>query len=195
MPKKPTIAFLAGAFALVSFSAFAIDIPDYGSKNFNPSGDTPTYLTNESAPVSTRTADTTASDWSAEEAAAPVPAAVAPAPSARNVGRHARYATAEKSAKHPLGKSRSMGHSMRSPPVNPGKATKAPSFHNSAAQPRTVSKRPPWVTNARGMAKSGPASAAKTTTAKHGKAGTRHARAAIIHQMTAALATALPKEA
>lgn len=68
---KLTTTFLAAALAFASVPAFAVDLPDYGSKNFNPSGDTPTYFTNESAPVAARTADTSERDWSAVDAIAP----------------------------------------------------------------------------------------------------------------------------
>jgi hypothetical protein len=136
MLNKLTITFLAGALTLVSLPALAFDIPETGSKNFSPSGNTPSYFANESAPISARTADTTASDFTAEEAEAPTPSGIAASPSGhRSAGRHGRYASAQKFRKHTPGKS---------------------SFHNSATQTRTV----------------------RTTTAKHGKAGARHARAA-----------------
>jgi len=64
MLKLRTILF-AGAFAVAAAPAIAVDLPDYGSKNFSPAGDTPSYFANEAAPVSARTADTTARDWSA----------------------------------------------------------------------------------------------------------------------------------
>src|SRR5580692_6972898 len=62
---KLTITFLAGALAYACLPALAVELPDYGSKNFSPSGDTPSYFANEAAPVSARTADTTQGDWSA----------------------------------------------------------------------------------------------------------------------------------
>jgi hypothetical protein len=168
MPNKLTITFIAGALALASFSAFAFDIPDSGSKNFSPSGDTPTYLTNENVPVSARTADTTPRDWSAVEAAAPAPSVVGSIPPAHtDTGRHGRYGSAQGSPKHTLGKSRAEGHSTRF-----GKQI---------------------IGN--GMAKSGPASATKTKTAKHGKVSARHAVAATTHPAAIAGTMALPKEA
>src|ERR1700730_8463507 len=101
-------AVLIGAFGLASLPALALDLPDSGSKNFSPGNDTPTHFANESVPVSARTADTTATDFSAEEAAAPVPSVVRPAhPS---TARHGKYASAQKSAKHTSGKSRSNNH-------------------------------------------------------------------------------------
>jgi len=89
MLKNLTPIFLEAALAFVSFMAFAIEVPDYGSKNFSPIGDTPTYLTNESIPLSTKTADTTPGDSTAQDAAAPMSCIAAAVPSAhRNAGRH-----------------------------------------------------------------------------------------------------------
>ena len=129
MPSKLTITYFAAALAIVSVPAFAVDIPDSGSKNFSPAGDTPTYFTNESVPISARTADTNASDFTAEEAAAPVPAVTVPVPAARaNTGRHGRYGSVQRSVRHTLGQSRGMYHSTR--------------FTTAATQTRTVSKQP-----------------------------------------------------
>jgi hypothetical protein len=68
---KPTIASFASALAPASSLAFAADLSDYGSKNFNPPDGTPAYFANEDLPMSARTADTTERDWSAVEAMAP----------------------------------------------------------------------------------------------------------------------------
>lgn len=151
MLNKLTIAFVAGALAFASFPAFAVDIPDSGSKNFSPTGDTPSYFTNESTPISARTADTTERDWSAADDAAPAPSTAEAAPSRAPSGRHGKYASAQRSGKHTFGKSRGATHSAK---ASIGKTPKTASHYNAAA-----------------------ASAAKTTTAKHGKASARHAGA------------------
>src|SRR5438552_116399 len=91
MLNKGTIAFLAAALVLAGFPASAFDLPDYGSKNFSPASDTPTYFANETAPVSARIADTTDNDWSEVEAAAPVASAAAAAWPRASSGRHGRY--------------------------------------------------------------------------------------------------------
>jgi hypothetical protein len=165
------IAGLTGALALASAPALALDLPDSGSKNFSPGNDTPTHFANESVPVSARTADTTATDFSAEEAAAPVPSVVRPAhPS---TARHGKYASAQKSAKHTSGKSRSNNHTARG-----AGAHRRESAYHSPAQAGTAGKRPASVEKsvrvARGESKSVTPSAAKTATARHGKAGARH---------------------
>ncbi|MBV9200712.1 MAG: hypothetical protein JOY83_13475 [Alphaproteobacteria bacterium] len=106
---KLTITVLAGVAAFAYVPAFAVDLPDYGSKNFSPSGDTPSYFANESAPVSARTADTTERDWSVVDEMAPARRYE----SARSVhsrgGRHGRYTIAGRSARP--GASRSGGNS------------------------------------------------------------------------------------
>jgi len=185
MLKNLTPIFLEAALAFVSFMAFAIDVLDYGSKNFSPIGDTPTYFINESIPVSTRTADTTAGDSAAQEAAAPMPCVAVAVPSAhRNAGRHARYAPVQRSSMH-TGKYRDTGHTTRSAKANRGEATKTASLRNSATQARSVSKKTVWSVNARGTTKSRAAGSAKTTTAKQGKASARHATASSAKTTTA----------
>jgi hypothetical protein len=108
-------AVLIGAFGLASLPVLALDLPDSGSKNFSPGNDTPTHFANASVPVSARTADTTASDFSAEEAAAPVQSAVRRATSAHpSTVRHGKY-------KHASGKSR--GNNSASVYHSPAHAT------------------------------------------------------------------------
>ncbi len=172
-------AVLAGALALASLPALALDLPDSGSKNFSPGNDTPTHFANETVPVSARTADTTASDFSAEEAAAPVPSVVRPSASAHpSTARHGKYA--RKSAKHTAGKSRGNSHSARGETANSGKSVRTGSVYHSPTQVRTAGKGPASaersvrVAGARSGSKSVTPSAAKTVTAKHGKAGARH---------------------
>jgi hypothetical protein len=182
MLENLTPILLKAALAFLSFIAFAIDVPDYGSKNFSPIGDTPTYFINESIPVSTRTADTTAGDSTAQEAAAPMPCVAAAVSSAhRNAGRHARYAPVQRSSL----KSRDTGHATRSARANRGEATKTASLRSSATEARSVSKRTVWSAKARGTTKSRAASSAKTTTAKQGKASARHATASSAKTTTA----------
>jgi hypothetical protein len=173
------IAVLIGALGLASLPALALDLPDSGSKNFSPGNDTPTHFANESVPVSARTADTTAGDFSAEEAAAPP---VGPTASAHpSETRHGKSVSAQKSAKHASGKWRGNNHSTRVAKANSGKAVKTASPYRSPAQVGTTGKRPASVeksvrvAGARGGSKSVTPRAAKTATAKHGKPGARHA--------------------
>src|ERR1700739_4604864 len=101
---KLTITFLAGGLALACLPGLAVELPDYGSKNFSPSGDTPSYFANEAAPVSARTADTTQGDWSAVDEIAPARSA---SEGARSAYTHSkgpgRYAVAQKSGRHAAG--------------------------------------------------------------------------------------------
>ena len=102
---KLTITFLAGALSFACLPASAGELPDYGSKNFSPSGDTPSYFANEAAPVSARTADTTQGDWSAVDEMAPARPAFERARSAHgHRARHGRYAVAQISGGHGTGR-------------------------------------------------------------------------------------------
>jgi hypothetical protein len=136
MSNKLTITILAGALAFVGLPAFAFDLPDSGSKNFSPPGDTPSYFSNEAAPVSARTADTTPRDWSAVDALVPEQPATDSVHQASR--RYGKYASAARSGKHASSKA----------------------SHYSGANARTVRAK----------------STVNTTTARHGKASTRHAR-------------------
>jgi hypothetical protein len=159
---KLTVTFLAGALTLASFPAVAFDLPDTGSKNFSPSDDTPTYFKNETAPVSARTADTTERDWSVVDEAAPTRSVAEPEPTAHpNTGRrHGRYALVRSSGRHAAF---FKGY--------PARATRTVWVRNAAAPARAANNKPVWAASIR----SAPANAAKTTSAKHGKSGARHA--------------------
>jgi hypothetical protein len=149
---KLTITVFAGALALTSLPALAVDLPDYGSKNFNPSGDTPTYFTNESVPVSARTADATERDWSAVDEMIPTRSAVEPIRSGyRHSGRHGRFA---------VGGTRG--------PVRSG-GSHAATHKTLGAAPYGAPQHP----------RSAGASPARATGIKHARSGARHASAAV----------------
>jgi hypothetical protein len=117
---KLTITLLAGALAFACLPAFAVELPDYGSKNFSPSGDTPSYFANEAAPVSARTADTTQGDWSAVDEMAPARPAFEGTRSAHgHRARHGRYAIAQTSGRH--GAARYGGKAVRATSAKHGK--------------------------------------------------------------------------
>jgi hypothetical protein len=157
---KLRVILLAGALAVATVPALAIDLPDYGSKNFSPSGDTPSYFANEAAPVSARTADTTQHDWSAVDEMAETEQNLEGTRSAyTHGGRHGRYSVAHGPSRHTAGK---YGGTTRSARASAAGGYAGRTAHNSAAQTRNVS-------------------AARTTTPKHGKPGARHASAAGAH--------------
>jgi hypothetical protein len=111
---KLTITFLAGALAFACLPAIAVELPDYGSKNFSPSDDTPSYFANESTPVSARTADTTQSDWSAVDEMAPARPTFEGTRSAYTHSRgHGRYAVAQRSGRHGAGRAAGSVQSAR----------------------------------------------------------------------------------
>ena len=138
---KLTIAFFASALACASSPGLAVDLPDYGSKNFSPSDSTPTYFANENVSVSTRTADTSERDWSAVDAIAPA-RPVGHARWAHRGGGHGRYALAHGSGRHAAGGSGA--HPMRTPSLRHPAGTGAPAARTTSARhnkpgPRHVS--------------------------------------------------------
>jgi hypothetical protein len=161
-------AVLIGALGFANLPALALDLPDSGSKNFSPGNDTPAHFANESVPVSARTADTTASDFSAEEAAAPAPSVARPASAHPNTARHGKFVSARKSAKHTSTKSRGNNSAL---------------IYHSPSQARAAGKasveKSVRAAGARSGSKSMTPGATKSATAKHGKAGARHARVAV----------------
>jgi len=124
---KLTITVLAGVAAFAYVPAFAVDLPDYGSKNFSPSGDTPSYFANESAPVSARTADTTERDWSAVDEMAPARRYESARSSHGSGGRHGRYAIAGRSGRQGGSRSGSSSHWERNVSSGSRSADKVPS--------------------------------------------------------------------
>src|SRR5215813_12758390 len=122
---KLTITALAGVLGFACLPAFAVDLPDYGSKNFSPSGDTPSYFANESAPVSARTADTTERDWSAVDESARA--------SHSRGGRHGRYAIAGRSGRQGVSRSGGSSHWVRTVSWGSRSAAKATSGKHKAS--------------------------------------------------------------
>src|SRR5690348_3861040 len=113
---KLRIILHAGALAVTAMPALAIDLPDYGSKNFSPSGETPSYFANEAAPVSARTADTTQGDWSTvDDMALTEQNSEGTRPVYTQGGRGGRYSVAQRSGRHGAGRS---GASARSAHVS-----------------------------------------------------------------------------
>lgn len=127
MPNTLTITFLAGALALAGLPAFAFDLPDSGSKNFDPPGDTPSYFSNETAPISARTADTTERDWSAVDEMAPARRYESARSSHGSGGRHGRYAIAGRSGRQGVSRSGSTSHWVRTVSWGSRSAAKATS--------------------------------------------------------------------
>ena len=133
---KLTITFLAGALAFACLPALAVDLPDYGSKNFSPSDDTPSYFANETAPVSARTADTTPRDWSAVDEMAPVRPAFQGTRSAHSYrGRHGRYAVAQTSGRHDSGRNGAGSYGGKAVRATSAKHGKTAARHASSSVP------------------------------------------------------------
>lgn len=144
---KPIIALIAGAFAFASLPTLAAELPDYGSKNFSPAGDTPAYFANESMPVSARTADTTERDWSAVDEIAPSQPVGHGAAAYHSRGQHGRYVFGRGPSLHAGGRAshnlanwnagaRAASHPavlLKARSISVGKHGKATARHASAA--------------------------------------------------------------
>jgi len=166
---KSTITLIAGALALAFMPAHAVELPDAGSKNFNPSGDTPGYFTNESAPASARIADTTQNDWSAVDDAAPARSTVGNTRSAGNhAGGHGKH-----SGRHGAA---SKVHSTRVASAGHAKGGATASGRYSAAQKTNANRKLVLAANTRSAA-----SGTKTTGSRHGKPSANHANAGATH--------------
>lgn len=127
---KLTIIFLAGALTFACLPAVAAELPDYGSKNFSPSDDTPSYFANETAPVSARTADATPRDWSAVDEMAPArPAFEGARWGHTHSGRHGRYAIGQGSGPHAAARSAGRGYSTHAAGGGGGKAFRTSGKH------------------------------------------------------------------
>jgi hypothetical protein len=106
MRNRLRIAVLAAALTIIGLPASAVDLPNSGSKNFNPPSGTPSYFSNETVPVSARTADTTENDWSAVDALVPDRPAQRPMhPDRRIAGRHGHYTVLHASVRRAGGSS------------------------------------------------------------------------------------------
>ncbi len=136
---KLTITFLAGALTFACLPALAVELPDYGSKNFSPSDDTPSYFANETAPVSARTADTTARDWSAVDEMAPARPTFEGTRSAHTRGRHGRYAVGQRFGRHEAGRSAGRGYSTHAAGWGGGKRYGTTSAKHSKSSARHAS--------------------------------------------------------
>jgi hypothetical protein len=163
MPNKLAILVLAAAFAVSIIPAHAAGMPDSGTKNFIPGGDTPTYLTNENLAVAPGTAAEPAAATAFDQTEGPERSAAAPMHSVQTKARrHGKLAAGRKTAHHAAANGKTKTRSIRVASTTTARGS------NSAA----LGKNPRPVRSA-----SRTASAARTGTAKHVKANARHASA------------------
>jgi hypothetical protein len=72
MRLNPRLRTLAAVLSLVSVPAFAVDMPDAGTKNFSPPNETPSYFTNETGRAPPSHEPASAEDQE-RDMAAPIP--------------------------------------------------------------------------------------------------------------------------
>ncbi len=138
MQRKLTIAVVAIAFALAGGAAMAAEMPTYGTKNFVPGGDTPSYLSHENAAAPVGSADRTAADADINDRAESAPADTAPEPVARaGTSRHGKYASTGRSSKR---YARSGGRSTHGAKSKSAASTRTVSSRKSSASHMAASK-------------------------------------------------------
>jgi hypothetical protein len=163
MANKLAIVVLAAAFAASILPAYAAGMPDTGTKNFIPGGDTPSYLTNENlavAPGSAAQPMPAAADDQAEAPTRSGPVSIHATQTATR--RHDRHAAGHKSGHRAAVSGNTKTRSARGASTKRVGASKSASLRRSARPPRASGKTE---------------STAQTGPAKHGKANAWHAAA------------------
>jgi hypothetical protein len=159
MQNKLVIALIVAAWAFASGTAPAAEMPSYGSKNFDPPADAPSYFTNENGRDADRGLETAAIDTNAEETTGELPADVGPIRTVRTKGgHHGKYSA---SSRHASGRTRSQQASTDA--MGPAAGQFGSAHKRSESGNAKVSSSTTAV------------STAKTRTAKPGRANPRRA--------------------
>jgi hypothetical protein len=160
MPSKLAIVVLAASLAVPIIPAHAAGMPEIGTKNFIPGGDTPSYLTNENLTVAPGSPVEPAADPGIDRTAGPALSKGAPAHSMQIKTRH-------------HGKLADGGKTAHRAAASAGTRATHVARTRTAAESKSASRgrstRPVRAANT--------ASPATTGTARHGKASVRHASA------------------
>ena len=169
------IALAAASFALATIPVFAVEMPTDGSKNFSTPNDAPSYFANETVPESARVDHAT--PFTSEDVAA-VPEDVPAVSGGMEAGQHERHASAHRSTKHSLGRSRGHGASTHYTKATSSKGTRTPALHSTATHTNAGSRS---ASTANGAGRGGTqAGASKPSTTRHAKTGSgQHASAAV----------------
>jgi hypothetical protein len=162
MANKLAIIALAAAFAVSILPAQAAGMPDTGTKNFNPGGDTPSYLTNENLAVAPGSAAQPMPSAADDQAEAP--------PRGAPVSTHATQTATRRHDKHATG--RESGHRA----IVSGKAKTRPA-RVASTKLSGQGKSASHSRNAPPLRASSKTAAVKSGPARHGKANPRHAAA------------------
>jgi hypothetical protein len=174
MQIKLKIALAAASFALATIPAFAVEMPTDGSKNFSSPNNAPSYFANETIPESARV-DHATSFTSEDVAAAPEDGPAVS--SGAETGQNERHASAHRSTKHSLSRSRGHDAATHYAKATSSKGTRTAALHSTPTHTSTGSRS---ASTASGAGKGGTqAGASKPSTTRHARAGTRqHATAA-----------------
>jgi hypothetical protein len=176
MQTRVKIALAATGFALATVPAFAVEMPSDGSKNFSTPNDAPSYFTNETIPESARVdhAATFDKEDTGVSSAAPEDG---PAVSVETeTGQDGRHASAHRSTKHSLGRSRGHGAPTRYAKATSSKGTRATAPHTTTAHTDGGSRSAGTAKGSQGGPQAG---TSKPSGTKHARNGTRQHAAAL----------------
>lgn len=178
MPDILRKSLLAAVIALGAAPAWGAGMPEYGTKNFTPGADAPSYFTNETGALGV------AADFGSD------PRAAAPSPAVRAESGPRRAATTSVHRHPASAASRHGGRRVASQAHGHGRTSQPPATHAHGRSPRTTqahtrggSLHMASAKEQRGAAARRPAAggrsarAAKSNRPGHGKAGVRHAAA------------------
>jgi hypothetical protein len=163
MASKLAIMVMAAACAVSIGSARAAGMPDTGTKNFVPGGDTPAYLTNENLAVAPGSAAEPVAATADDQAEGPERSTAAPMHWAQTPERrHGKLAAGHKSARYAAANPRTPIRSTHAASTRMVRASRSGSIDKSPRSVRAAGRT---------------ASATRTGAAVHGKASVRHAAA------------------
>jgi hypothetical protein len=176
MQTKLQIALAAASFALATIPAFAAEMPPDGSKNFSTPNDAPSYFTNETIPESARVDHAAAFDKEDAGISSAAPEDGPAVSVGTETGQHGRHASAHRSTKHSLGRSRGHGAPTHYAKATSSKGMRATAPHTTTAHTDGGSRS---ASTAKGSQGGPQAGTSKPSGTKHARSGTRQHAAAL----------------
>jgi hypothetical protein len=168
MPVTLTRFVFAAAMACAAFPVWGAGLPDYGTKNFDPGGATPSYFTNENSSVLGSAENENTDDGADVPTRSVEREAESERPAGTTGHRHGRY-TGRKAEAHAATQTHKKGHASQSVGTRSARAT---SIGRSAK-----SSRSEHVTEAAAKARTAISIAPGSSHTKSAKSNTRHASA------------------
>ena len=176
MQIKLKIALASVCFTLATIPAFAVEMPTDGSKNFSTPNDAPSYFTNETIPESARVDHAAAFDTEDTGVRSAAPEDGPAVSVGTETGQYRRHASAHRSPKHSLGRSRGHGAPTRYAKATSSMGTRSTAPHTTAARTDGGSRSASTAKGSQGGTQAG---TSKPSSTKHARSGTRQHAAAI----------------